>query len=351
MASYHLTARIGGKGKAASHAAYISREGKYTGRERYEDLEETAAGNMPKWAEDYPANFWTAADEFERVNGSTYREFEVALPRELNPDQRRVLVEEFIAQEIGGQHAYQWAIHTPKAALEKGEQPHAHIMYSERRLDGIERDPDQYFKRFNAKNPEKGGTQKASGGKSSGVLKEELKATRQRWADLQNAHLERHGHKARVDHRSLKDQGLDRAPERHLGVRGVKQLDERDISALLEHRAAEGERERAQGTVSTLIDVSGDLQAAKVDRARQQQATIRQAELAAATTKLTQGAADFHTRFMAGQAVKVEAERKAQLERQAHAQAELDARRKVELDKIRTTPAPKRKRDGPDFSM
>ena len=38
MASYHLTAKIGKKGKAAAHAAYIAREGKYSGRDRYEDL-------------------------------------------------------------------------------------------------------------------------------------------------------------------------------------------------------------------------------------------------------------------------------------------------------------------------
>ena len=41
MASYHLTAKIGKKGKAAAHAAYIAREGKYSGRDRYEDLEAT----------------------------------------------------------------------------------------------------------------------------------------------------------------------------------------------------------------------------------------------------------------------------------------------------------------------
>ena len=96
MASYHLSAKIGAKGKASAHAAYISREGKYSGRERYEDLEATASGNMPKWAEHNPAHFWDAADEHERANGATYREIEVALPRELTPEQRRELVEDFI---------------------------------------------------------------------------------------------------------------------------------------------------------------------------------------------------------------------------------------------------------------
>jgi hypothetical protein len=272
MASYHLTAKIGAKGKAAAHAAYISREGKYSGCERYEDLEATGAGNMPKWAEHESAHFWNAADEHERANGSAYREIEVALPRELTPDQRRELVEDFVRRELGDQHVYQWGIHNPKAALEKGEQPHAHIMYSERRLDGIERDPDQFFKRYNAKNPERGGAQKASGGKARGSLKDELLATRQRWAEVQNEHLARHGHEVRVDHRSLKDQGIDRAPEKHLGGAGVRALAQLDLAAILERRAAEGEHERAQHQVSSLIDLSGDLAAAKADRTRQQAA-------------------------------------------------------------------------------
>ena len=271
MASYHLTAKIGTKGKAAAHAAYISREGKYSGRERYEDLEATAAGNMPKWAGHEPANFWNAADEYERANGSAYREIEVALPRELNPAQRRELVEDFVRRELGDQHVYQWAIHNPKAALEKGEQPHAHIMYSERRLDGIERAPDQFFKRYNAKNPELGGAQKASGGKARGAMKNELLATRQRWAEIQNEHLERHGHAARVDHRTLEAQGIKRGPEKHLGGHGVRALLAKDITALLERRAAEGEVERARHQVSSLIDLSGDLAAAKADRARLQE--------------------------------------------------------------------------------
>jgi len=253
MASYHCTVKVGGKGKAAAHGAYISREGKYSGRNRYEDLEATGYGNMPKWAEHNPQHFWNAADEYERANGATYREIEVALPRELTAEQRRELVEYFIKQEIGENHAYQWAIHTPKAALEKGAQPHAHIMYSERTIDGIDRDPDQYFKRYNSKSPEKGGCKKDSAGTD-----ERLQATRQRWADVQNTHLERHGHDARVDHRSLKDQGIDREPEKHLGGLGVRKTNQNDISALLERRAAEGEQERARREKS-LIDLSATL--------------------------------------------------------------------------------------------
>ena len=250
MASYHCSVKVGGKGKAAAHAQYIAREGKYSGYEQYEDLEATGRGNMPSWAEHNPAHFWAAADQFERANGATYRELEVALPRELTPEQRRELVEDFIGQELGDRHAYQWAIHCPAAAIEGGEQPHVHIMYSERTRDGIERDPEQYFKRYNAKSPDRGGCRKDSAG-----TPERLQATRERWATIQNAHLERHGHAARVDHRSLEAQGVKRQPEKHIGW---KRMEKADPAALRERRAAERELDAAERDAA-VIDIGREL--------------------------------------------------------------------------------------------
>ena len=111
MASYHCTVRVGGKGRAGVHAEYIMREGKYApehtkGKSRLEDMEHTTSGNMPAWAEHDAGVFWKAADEHERANGATYREIEIALPRELTPDQRRALVEDFISQQIGHRHPF-----------------------------------------------------------------------------------------------------------------------------------------------------------------------------------------------------------------------------------------------------
>lgn len=281
MASYHCTVRVGGKGKAAAHAAYLAREGPYQGRRRYEDLEATAHGNMPAWAAHNPAHLWQAADEHERANGATYREIEVALPRELGPAQRRALVEAFVAQELGARHAYQWAIHTPPAALEGGAQPHAHIMYSERTRDGYERDPAQYFRRYHARAPEQGGCRKDSAGTA-----ERLAATRQRWAEVQNQHLARHGHAARVDHRSLQARGLDRRPEWHLGPSRVRDLSPQEVVALLARRAAEGELERACQQVS-LLDRSGELATAQAARtARQRLERLSSRELAQEIARL-----------------------------------------------------------------
>lgn len=211
--------KVGKKGKAAPHAAYIVREGQYAKRlERGEKLEATEAGNMPGWAKAQPQQFWRAADVFERVNGTAYREMEIALPRELEPTQRAELVRAFVRQEIGEHHAYQWAIHTPNA-VDGGEQPHVHLMFSERQCDGIDRDPDQYFKRYNAKAPEKGGARKGYGPSAGKTLTAaeraaELKALRERWQVLCNEHLEMAGHGQRIDMRSNAERGINLVPER-----------------------------------------------------------------------------------------------------------------------------------------
>ena len=320
MASYHCTVKVGGKGSGGSHSDYISREGKYSkeNARRYEDLDSTGSGNMPTWAEHNPAHFWNAADEHERANGAVYREIEIALPRELTPEQNRALVADFIAQELGDRHAYQWAIHVPRAALDGGEQPHAHIMYSERTRDGIERDPAQYFKRYNAKHPERGGCRKDSAG-----TEERLQATRERWANVQNAHLERHGHAVRVDHRSLKDQGIDREPEKHLGPKLARSMSQADVSAILERRAAEGQLERANQAVG-LIDLSGDIAKAKAERVQ-----VRQ--------KMDAGMTDFMARFAAHQGAekaRKEAEKQKALEAERAREREIERQKQAEERRV-----------------
>ena len=206
MAIARLSVKVGKVGKAAPHAEYIDRdEEKKLKQEQAEtDLEHSAYGNMPKWAEHNPITFWQAADLYERKNGSTYREYEIALPREMNAEQRLELVEDFIQSEIGSKYPYQFAIHNPKA-MDGNDQPHVHLMFNERLQDGIERDPEQYFKRYNSKNPERGGAKKDNTGKSYQERKIDIKDLRQRWADLCNSHLEKHQIDSRIDMRSYKE--------------------------------------------------------------------------------------------------------------------------------------------------
>jgi len=212
MAIARLSVGTGKKGKASPHAQYIAREGKYAkDNNSLEKLEHTGHGNMPAWADHNPNYFWQSADEHERKNGSTYREHVIALPRELDSDQRHELIKDWIAQEIGDKHTYQYAIHNPPA-MDGKEQPHAHIMFSERTRDGIERDPDQYFKRYNGKNPERGGAKKANTGMKPADRKADLLAQRDRWEQTCNAHLKRAGRYQRISMKSLKEQGIEREP-------------------------------------------------------------------------------------------------------------------------------------------
>lgn len=118
MATYHCSVKVGGKGRGAAHAAYISREAPYA---RREGLEHGEHGNLPAWAQADPLAFWRAADAHERANGAVYREIEVALPRELTPAQRRDLMHEFIETHLGPRHAYTLAIYNLPAALDGGE--------------------------------------------------------------------------------------------------------------------------------------------------------------------------------------------------------------------------------------
>ena len=257
MATYHCTVKVGAKGTGGAHSDYIAREGKYAKLRTDEKLEYKEAGNMPAWAEHAAAIFWIAADEHERANGAIYREIEVALPRELTAEQRRDLVTDFIQNEIGDRHAYQFAIHNPAAMLDGGEQPHAHIMYSERTRDGIERDPEQYFKRYNSKNPERGGCKKSNTEKNSVERKAELVALRERWADCTNKHLERHHHAVRVDHRSLREQGAEHTPERHFGPVMARQVRPEQKQELRVHRQASNVQRRVKRELGEVIQDIG----------------------------------------------------------------------------------------------
>ncbi|SAL06690.1 exonuclease V subunit alpha [Caballeronia calidae] len=228
MSNYHLSVKGGVRGMGAKHAryvqreghyAYISREGKFQERG---DLALTESGNMPAWARNNPNAFWEAADLYERANGRIYTEIEVSIPRELSDDQRVELIREFVANTLGERHAYTWAIHNPKAS-DGLEQPHAHTMFTERVNDGIARDPQQFFRRFNPEHPEKGGAGKDRSMRGPAFVRE----VREEWAMTANHFLARAGIEVRIDHRSYKTLGIELEASlkvgiaRHAGERGV----------------------------------------------------------------------------------------------------------------------------------
>jgi len=235
MATFHFTIKSGKRGKAATHAAYIARQGKHGKDGKKEDLLFVQHGNLPAWANGDPFAFWKAADAYERANGATYREFEVALPKELTREQNIELVKAF-SQQVIGNKTFQLAIHEPNAAIGGAAQPHVHAMLSDRMQDEIERNPEYHFKRFNAKHPENGGCKKDSGGNEPIALKQKIAALRESWANLQNEHLAKHGHSARVDHRSNRERGIDKESETHLGAAAIKKMTDKDKDKIIKRR-------------------------------------------------------------------------------------------------------------------
>ena len=258
MAIYHLSVKTGSRGggqSAKAKSEYIEREGKYE-KDR-DELAYSESGNMPEWAGDDPQKYWEAADEHERANGSLFKEVEFALPVELDERQQRELASSFAADLTGEERLpYTMAIHRGG-----GENPHVHLMISERGLDGHDRDAEQWFKRANKANPEKGGALKTR----SFMNKEWLENTRQAWETAANTALDRAGRSERIDHRSLAVQreeaiergqvdradelnrqpGVHLGPERHRAQRGgtsrVVELAERIEQS---NRADQAEREQ-----------------------------------------------------------------------------------------------------------
>jgi hypothetical protein len=213
---YHLSFRSGSRaGGASARAAfdYISRRDEYADRDLDEALH-TESGHMPSWAEDDPEQFWDAADLYERANGRLYVSADFALPRDLSFNEQVELARDF-ARELTDEEKlpYTLAIHAGRDESGFAHNPHAHLMFSERRNDGVERSREQCFGRANSKHPERGGMPKSRTFHGPGWVEQ----ARERWAALTNEALERAGLSERVDHRSYERQALDRPAGEHYG--------------------------------------------------------------------------------------------------------------------------------------
>jgi len=220
MASYHFEVKSGKKGSASDHSRYIAREG---GFDKWGDLLATEVGNMPPWAANDHALFWQSADTHERANGAAYREFIIALPNELSLQQNLEIVRT-VVRELVGEKPYQLAVHGPEGKLSGIKNVHAHVMFSDREPDGLDRTPEMTFTRYNKDHPERGGCRKASGGRTSMQVRDELIAKRKVVADAMNHGLADAGIDARVDHQSYKNRGMQQKPERHLGPARVSRM-------------------------------------------------------------------------------------------------------------------------------
>ena len=353
MAIYYLDIKTGSRSSGQSARAkchYILRHGRYAPRPgQSTEVLHATSGHMPSWAEDRPADFWAAADLHERANARLFKELVVALPIELGLDEQRALADQFA--ETVTTHTDPATGETERLpftlALHAGHNtnPHFHLVFTERVNDDLERPAEQWFRRHNAKVPERGGARKTRRLKPTSWLEE----TREAWATVANSALEAAGHDARIDHRTLAEQGIDRVPGVHLGPirhmeargfqtqfisRAVDDFDaaERDLrgEAELQAAAEAGAREAAavQATADREAAAMREAAARQAEAAAERQAKV--AEVARqereAEAKRQQAAAE-RAAEVARQERQAEAERAAAIERaEREAKAERQAK-------------------------
>lgn len=213
------------------------------------------------------AQLWNAAETAEsRKNARVAREYLVALPVELDPDQRVNLVRGF-SQELADRYrfALDLVVHAPRDY--PGSDPrnfHAHLLATTREVTPEGLAAKTTLELNDAKRRDLG----------LEPVVHELYLVRERWATVTNEALRQAHVDARVDHRSLAAQGIDREPypyipraafemERH-GYRSVQAERMRmEYQARVQartqrdadHRASAEPTERAAPTVATAATV------------------------------------------------------------------------------------------------
>jgi Ti-type conjugative transfer relaxase TraA len=214
MAIYHLSGTVISRSQgrsAVACAAYRSAERlhderydkthDYTRKQDVGHTEILLPEKAPEWMHDRE-KLWNAVEADEkRKDAQLAREFNFALPRELTLEQNIVLAREFVTLEfVSKGMVADLAIHNDK--MPDGQlQPHAHVMLTLREIT-----PDGFGQKVRAWN-----------------AKENLLVWREAWAGLANQHLFLHGHDLKIDHRTLKEQGIDLEPQYKIGAAVAKE--------------------------------------------------------------------------------------------------------------------------------
>lgn len=215
MATFYYEMAIGNAGHSLAKFEYITRTGKYqysASGEIKEDLIYKESSNMPSWASGKTdggydmksATFWNEADlSKEKV---PFKQITMALPNELSYEENIAIMQQYMKIHFEG-YPYTMAIHDKEATLTDGERNiHAHIMFSERKIDLTREEPDRtsYFKRSSVK---KDGT------KTGGYLKsrefkpkEKLIELRKNWESIINEEYRKRGMTERVSCEKLEVQ-------------------------------------------------------------------------------------------------------------------------------------------------
>ncbi|MDB6090450.1 MAG: hypothetical protein JWN85_3234 [Gammaproteobacteria bacterium] len=163
----------------------------------------SSLGTAPlEWARDR-GRLWNTAEQAEkRKDAAVAREYQVVLPFELAPAERLSLARSF-SRELADRYgvAVDLAVHEPRPGGDS-RNFHAHLLTTTRKVmpEGL---------------GAKTGLDMPRGARAEQGLpnhSEEYGAVRERWASLTNAALREANIEARVDHRSLAAQGVDREP-------------------------------------------------------------------------------------------------------------------------------------------
>jgi hypothetical protein len=235
-------------------------------------LSTKAAKQDVNWARDRHA-LWNAAEKAEkRKDARTAREYIVALPHELARKDRIELARQF-SSELANRYnvAVDFAVHKPHREGDERNY-HAHLLVTTREITPAGLGEKTAIELSNTKRISLGLKPAA----------DEIKEIRARWESLTNEMLKERGHDARIDHRSLAAQGIDRAPTVHLGPtvsgmerRGVRTLvgdrirEQRtlDAQARLERAAELGRLERESKQIQeSILVLSTDITAARAAR-------------------------------------------------------------------------------------
>lgn len=149
------------------------------------------------------AELWNLAEKTEnRKDARTAREWVIALPDELDEEQRKELAKDF-AKSLVDRYGVvaDLAIHAPsKGGDDKNH--HAHILLTTRKA---ELDPENKLVLTQKAEIELSNTKRKSLG--MGTSQEEIKQIRATWANLANYALDKAGYKEKIDHRSYAEQG------------------------------------------------------------------------------------------------------------------------------------------------
>jgi hypothetical protein len=193
------------KTNSAGHFAYISGAGKYKNKS---DIIHVESHNMPNCE---ASDFWLTCQKSERANANLFKEFEISLARELSDQENALLVEKLRMEMIPNQPATV-AIHKGR----NGDNPHAHIMFSMRKNDNVQREElALFFRRANKKHPERGGAPKLDEWRG----KEFILDARKRWEVILNDSLSKLKTRLpkKVSCLSLKERGIPRKPQLKYG--------------------------------------------------------------------------------------------------------------------------------------